>query len=763
MNNGNFVTSLGDFVTRYPWRVIFITLVLVISAGSGIQHLEFDNNYRIYFSKNNPQLLAFDAIQNTYNKSDNLMFIVEPANGDIFTKNNLQAIVELTETAWQLPYSSRVDSLSNFQHTIAEQDDLIVDDLVTEPKALTEQRLQYIKQVALHEPLLLNKLISTTGHVAGVNVTLQLPGINPTEAMEVSKFARSIAKDFMHKHPDIKLHLTGIVMLNNAFAEAALSDLSNLLPVMYAVVFIVLILSLRSFTATISVFLISIFSIFSAIGLAIWLGIKITPNSGIAPTIILTMVIADCVHFLVSLLHNIRLGHEKHEAIKESLRSNIQPTFLTSITTAIGFLSMNFSDAPPFRDLGNIVAIGVSIAFILTITFLPALMTVLPIKTTLKDEPDNAHMKIFAEFVIRKRKWLLWGNALLALLLISLVPLNELNDEFVQYFDETFEFRRATDFLNANMGGIYTIEVAFDTGSEGEISNPIFLHRVNAFKEWLLLQPGVKHVNTISDTFKRLNKSLHEDNPNKYQLPKKKDLAAQYLLLYEMSLPYGLDLTDQINLDKSGIRMVITLVNKSTSEMVEFEQRIKTWLGKNMAEYKPIIGSIALMFSHIGKRNVDRMLLGTLIALVLISILLMVAFKSVKLGLISLIPNLAPAGMAFGIWALVDGKIGMALSIVTGLTIGIVVDDTVHFISKYRRARLEQNYSPIDAVRYAFSTVGIALWVTSLVLVSGFLVLSASHFTMNSAMGLLTAITIAVALFLDFLLLPPLLMTLEKK
>ncbi len=763
MNNGSFVAKLGDFVTRYPWWVICITLVLVVSAGSGIQHVELNNNYRNFFSKDNPQLLAFDAIQNTYTKSDNLMFVVEPTNGNIFTKKNLQAIIELTEAAWQLPYSSRVDSISNFQHTIAKQDDLIVNDLVTEPETLTEQQLKNIKHIALHEPLLTNKLISTSGHVAGVNVTMQLPGDNPMEAMEVTEFARSLAKDFMYNHPDIKLHLTGVVMLNSAFGEASIDDNSNLLPIMYAIVFIVLIFCLRSFTSTLSVFLIAIFSILFAVGLAIWMGIKLTPTSAISPTIILTMAVADCVHFLVTLLHNIRLGHEKRQAIKESLRTNMQPIFLTSATTAIGFLSMNFSDAPPFRDLGNIVAVGVASAFIFTITFLPALMTVLPIKTSLEEEPDNTYMKTFAEFVIKRRKLLLWGNTLLTLFLISLAPLNELNDEFAKYFDETYEFRRATDFLNANMGGIYSIEVAFDTGNEGGITDPMFLKWINVFKEWLMLQPGVQHVNSITDTFKRLNKNMHGDNLEKYHLPKKKDLAAQYLLLYEMSLPYGLDLNDQINLDKSGIRIIITMVDRSTSEMLEIEQKIKAWLGDNMPEYKPIFASPTLMFSHIGKRNIIRMLIGTLVALTLISILLMIAFKSVRLGLISLIPNLAPAGMAFGIWALVDGRIGLGLSVVTGLTIGIVVDDTVHFISKYRRARVEQNYSPEDAVRYAFSTVGIALWVTSLVLVSGFLVLSTSHFTMNSSMGLLTAITIAVALFLDFLLLPPLLMTLEKK
>ncbi len=763
MMKGSFVAKLGNLVTHHPWWIICITLLLVAAAGSGLQHIELNNNYRIFFGKDNPQLLAFDAIQNTYSKSDNLMFVVEPANENIFTKKNLQAIIELTEEAWQLPYSSRVDSITNFQHTVAEGDDLIVNDLVTETESLTEDQLQKIKQIALHEPLLRNRLISPSGHVAGVNVTVQLPGTNPLEAMEIAEVARKMAKQLTNKYPDIKLHITGLVMLNNAFGEASINDNKTLTPLMFGIVFLVLYLCLRSVSATFSVILVTFFSIIFAVGLAIWLGIKLTPTSATSPIIILTMAVADCVHFLVTTLHNIRLGHEKKQAIKESLRTNLQPIFLTSATTAIGFLSMNFSDAPPFRDLGNIVAIGVSIAFIFTITFLPALITVLPIKTTLKEEPSNAAMKHFAEFVIRWRHALLIGNILLAIGLISQIPKNELNDEFVKYFDQTFEFRRASDFLNENMGGMYSVEVAFDAGEEGEISDPLFLQWVNVFKEWLSMQPEVAHINTISDTFKRLNKNMHGDDPKEYQLPEKRDLAAQYLLLYEMSLPYGLDLNDQINLDKSGIRIIVTLHNLSSQQMLSIERRINDWLDKNMIEYKPILASPTLMFAYIGKRNIQRMLIGSVAALALISLLLIIAFKSIKVGLISLIPNLIPAGMAFGIWALINGTIGLALSVVTGLTLGIVVDDTVHFISKYRRARIELDYSPEDSVRYAFSTVGIALWVTSLVLVSGFLVLATSHFTMNQGMGLLTAITIAVALFLDFLLLPPLLMSLEKK
>ena len=762
MKKNALSNGLGRFAVNHPWWVLLLSLLFIGLSGTGLQKLEFTNNYRVFFGEDNPQLLAFDALQNTYSKSDNIMILVEPKNGDVFTRDNLQAIVELTEQGWQLPYSSRVDSITNFQHTIAEEDDLIVADLIVQPLQMSDAQLQYVRQVALNEPILKDRLVSKTGHVSGINVTMQLPGTNPMEAMEIATVAREMAAKFNLKYPDLTLHLSGMVMMNNAFGEAALKDNTRLIPIMYGIVILVLIFCLRSFTATFSVIALIVFSIITALGLGIYAGIKLTPTSAMAPTIILTMGVADCVHLLITFLHNMRLGHEKKQAMRESLRINFQPIMLTSVTTAIGFLSLNFSDAPPFRDLGNLVALGVIIAFVLSVTLLPALMTLLPVRVKIKDDLDNSAMQHLATFVIKRRKFLLVGNTILAVAVMSLIPRNEINDEFVKYFDETIEFRRAADFLNENLGGIYNIELSIDTGVAGGISEPGFLAKVEQFKYWLQQQPEVVHVNSISDTFKRLNKNMHGDQQDWYKLPEARDLAAQYLLLYEMSLPYGLDLNDQINIDKSGIRMIASLKNLSTNQMLDIEQRIHNWIDLNLSAYTVNAASPVLMFSHIGQRNIIRMLVGSLAALVLISIILIAAFRSLKLGLISLIPNLIPAGMAFGIWGLIDGQVGLGLSVVTGMTIGIVVDDTVHFISKYRRAKVEKGLSSEEAVRYAFSTVGVALWVTSLVLVSGFIVLSTSAFVMNSGMGLMTAITIAVALIMDFLFLPPILMTLDK-
>ena len=244
---------------------------------------------------------------------------------------------------------------------------------------------------------------------------------------------------------------------------------------------------------------------------------------------------------------------------------------------------------------------------------------------------------------------------------------------------------------------------------------------------------------------------------------KERDLAAQYLLLYEMSLPYGLDLNDTINVEKSSTRLIVTTDNVSAVRMRELQSESEAWLRANTPETMwTVPASTNLMFSHISERNIRSSIIGALVALVLISIILAIAFRSVKFGALSILPNLAPALMAFGIWGIANGNIDVGNAIVITMALGIIVDDSVHFLSKYLRARREGRMSSQEAVRYAFSTVGAALVVTSFILVAGFLVLTLSPFGLNAGMGLLTAIVLLVALGADLLFLPPLLMQIDK-
>lgn len=753
----------SDWVLNNRWLVILITVCITLLLASGGRFLKLDNDYRTFFDAKDPQLNAFETLQSTYTKSDNILIVVAPKDGQVFTNETLVAIKDITERAWQIPFSQRVDSISNFQHTTAEEDDLMVLDLVDVPGNLTEQELENIKQVALKEPQLIYRLISDKAHVSAINVIIELSGKDPTVELpkSVAK-ARELKQYILTTYPHLDVYLTGIIMMNNAFPEASVYDIQNLIPLALLFMFLTVFIMLRGLWGTVATLLVVIMSVIAAMGSAGWLGTLMTSPMMSVPTIILTLAIADCVHLLSNWIQQQRLGQDKITAMRESLRINFTPIFLTSITTAIGFLSLNFSETPPFRDLGNTAAIGVILAWLLSVSFLPAVVTLLPSKVKVKTSSSSKIMNWLADVVIRNGKILLISMGALIVFLLAMIPRNELNDVFVKYFDERIEFRTDTDFVVKNLTGIYNIDFSLDAKENSGIAIPEFQAQTEKFANWLREQPEVIHVNSITDTMKRLNKNLHADDENYYSLPNQRDLAAQYLLLYEMSLPYGLDLNNQIDINKQSTRLAVTLHTITTANMLELEQRIQDWMQINTPEIKTWGASPAVMFAHIGFKNIISLLTGTLLALIAISFILMIALKSWQYGLLSLIPNLVPAGMAFGLWGLTNGEVGLSLSIVTAMTLGIVVDDTIHFLSKYIRARREKGLSAEDAVRYAFSTVGVALWVTSLALIAGFLVLATSAFSLNANMGLMVSIVIAFALIADFLFLPPLLIKLDK-
>ncbi len=760
----NSVVRYAYLVLRLRWVIIILTLGAVFGLGYGAQYINFSTDYRYFFGDDNPELNAFEELQNTYTKNDNVLIAIAPKNGDVFTNETLAIIEEITTEAWQTPYSIRVDSISNFQHTRAEEDDLIVEDLVINATELTQSELANIKKVAMAEPMLYGRLISRTGEVTGVNVTVNLPGKSIAEVPTVAAFAYDMKKTLTEKYPNTDFYLSGITMMNNAFSTASMDDMQRLNPIMFGVIVFIMIILLRSFSGTFSTLLVIIMSAATGMGLAGWLGIKLTPTSMIAPNIILTLAVADSIHILISMIHEMRFGKSKRDAIVESLRINFQPVFLTSLTTAIGFLSMNFSDSPPYHDLGNIVAMGVLAAFVYSVLFLPALISILPIRVKpYSNERKKLVFERFGHFVIKNRNKLFYAMLAFIVLLSAGITRIELNDVFTEYFSERYEFRQDTDYVTTNLTGIYQIQYSLGSGEDDGINEPEYLKKVDEFAKWYRKQPGVMHVSAITDTMKRLNKNMHGDDELYYRLPEERELAAQYLLLYELSLPYGLDLNNQIDVSKSATMLSATLESLSTKELMALEKDAQKWLRTNAPEEMFFQGaSPAVMFSHIAERNIMGMFSGTASAFILISIILIIALRNLKIGIISIVPNLVPAILAFGLWGLVVGQVGMAVSVVAAMSMGMVVDDTVHFLSKYVRARREHGMDACRAVCYSFRTVGKALWVSSMILVSGFFVLIFSGFKINSDMGLLTGITLVLALVADFLFLPPLLMKLEK-
>ncbi|MAT49698.1 MAG: RND transporter [Porticoccaceae bacterium] len=764
-----------DLLLKYRYLLSVLTVALVVALSMGARNLYFDSDYKSFFDDDDPQLMAYEALQREYTKSDSLTFFIKPESGDVFTPHVLEAVKVITEEGWQAPFSIRVDSLTNYQHSWAQGDDLTVEELVPEPSALDAAKLQRIRAIALSETELVNRIVAADGRTTIVNISMELPDIDPAATpaeqarqrqareasfKEVSDYGNRVIDEITDRYPDLEMHMMGVPVVNYSFNESAARDSSTLIPLMYGIILLALALFFRSIGSVVACFVVIGFSTAGGMGMAGWLGYSLNSVTVIAPIIILTISVCDAVHIITMYQRHLALGESPMEAIRESLIVNLQPVVLTSVTTAVGFITLNFSESPFFRALGNISAFGVMFAMLISLTLLPTLVALVVRRARGPAVRENTVQGI-ADFVVARKTPVFWLSLVVAAGMIALVPLNQTNNDVINYFKKGVAYRDAAIFAQENLPAIKDMHFSLDCGSENCVNDPAFQTKLDDFVSWISDQPGVEYVGTYSNVIKRLNRNMHGDDPQWYRLPESRALAAQYQLLYEMSLPYGLDLNNLVNFDRNATRVSVWLTKVPTAQLVDIEERALAWFDANAPELKTRGASVDMMFATQNMRDIRAMSIGAVFALLGVTLTILIATRSLRHGLLSVVPNAFPAAMALGLWGLIIGEVNSAVTIVFSITLGLVVDNTVHFISKYRRG-LAKGIGTEGAVRYAFSTVGSALMITAAVLTVGFGLLTLSTFNLNAYMGGLTAMTIVIALIFDFLMLPALLLLIDK-
>ena len=749
------------FILRHRWLILALSVLAMLALAAGAPGLTVSGSYRVLFGKDNPHLLAFDELQDTYSASRSALIAIAPSEGSVFTREALAAIEELTEAAWQTPHSLRVDSLTNYFHSEATGDDLRVAPLVDGAASFSEAELDRVRIIALNEPELVGQLVSDDGRVAGMIISFALSEPEEPQWAEIANHLGNLLDRARAAHPDLSYYLTGNVILNQTFNDAG-KDAEDLIPIVFLVILAIAALLLRSVYATLAVAILVVFIVLSTVGVAGWFGTRLTPVSASMPVIIMAVGVAHAIHIVTIAQAGLRQGLDRHAALVQSLRDNLYPVFLTSITTAIGFLSLNTSSSPPFHVLGNLVALGMLFTFVYSVTLLPALLSAFPSRRPQPHGGLENPLERLGAFVTARRKLLLWVGPLVVLALAAGIPRNEVSDNWLHHFDDRYTFRTDTDFIVENLTGLDRMEYSLGSGREGGVADPEYLRSVESFAEWYRGQPEVHHVQAFPDIVKRVNKNMHGDAPAFYRIPDDPDLIAQLLLLYELSLPFGADLNDRVDIAKSATRMTVVLKSTSTRNHLDIDARAQTWLQANAPEIAGPASGFTMISAHMSDENISSMLWGTITATGLISLILLLVFRSIRIGLICLVPNFVPAVMAFGLWGYLYGNIGLGASVVTAIAIGIIVDDTIHFMARYLKARRERLPS-LEAIRATFRAVGPALWATTTILAAGFLVFSSSGYEPSWVLGILVAITIVFALIADLLLLPALLMALNRK
>lgn len=745
-----------ECLLKHSGKFLLLGITLCLGSLFGISQLKFSTSYKAFLERENPHLLQLESIERTYNAgNDNIVVLIRISEDSFLDAKWLAFLNDVIGDLDALDHIDRIESILSHQLILGNEEEILIEPaqkaLVTNQP--TVERGQIVSHIMADE-LVIGRLLSDDGRVAAIVIELALPDSDHTKAVVMlGDKVNELKRQWQHDHPGVDIYLSGTVLFDYSMLGVLAQDMIGLFPV---IIFILLALSYFFFGSLLPLLPVSTVIAMSGLGVAGVAGalkIDINSVSSMAFIVVAILAVADSIHLIANYAIQRNAGSANRAAMLHSLRLNFKPMCITSFTTALGFMSLLFSESPPFHHMGILVAFGVLLALAITITMLPWIIVRLDIGQKGLVSENSAVFFDLTHWIIRNRKSILLVFIPLSLAISAFSAANHINDDSLKWFDTDTDFRQAVDFASSNIGGIRIITYSFDTGKEEGINDIAFLSDINDFRSWLKQQPEVSNVYDITEIYKRMNMAFNNNSPSSKTLPESSELAAQYWLTYQMGAAPAGNSNSLTSDENRHTRMIVSLRNLPNKEYIAFEHRSYQWMQDNMPTYATHGTSVPIMFAMVGQQNLEQMLIGGAGTLALITVILVFAFRSVTLGVGSILPNVLPISVAYGCWGLAYGELNMAASIMFSVGIGIVVDDTIHLVTKYIDA-CQHNSSIEDALAHALGATGSAIVITSAILACSLMVFLASDFVINSSIGLMLTITVIFAMLFDLICLP---------
>ena len=760
-------TTLDDrvsfWIVENPKKCILMTCLLIAILLPGLMHFKQKYDVRIWFRSSDPDILLLNEFEKKFGNDENLVVGIENPAG-IFNSETIKLVSDLTDKIWQVHQVLRVDSLTNFNWTHAIGDEIIVEPLFSDEMVLTNELLAQRKKVSLEHKMIPNYLLSNDATMTVIYARL-VPTFNSSpNYQKIVNETKQILKEFK-KDPNIKFYVTGAAGVNDAFQKVSAKDLKILLPVLFLMLALYFYIYFRSLVAVVIPFFVILSSIGMTLGICFYLGIYYNSVLSILPGILTAISVADTIHLMITYFQVKGLDHDPKKAALASLSKNLVPTFLTSISTMIGFFSLAATDLIPIREMGILAGIGAFLAWGLTIFCIVPFLSMVDIKIhkkfAIKDIKDGASgfsLKC-ASIIMKYQNSILILFTLIAVISLYLSSQNKVNSDVYSYFKPNLPISISNEAIRLKMGSSEGPELVIKTGIKEGIKDYDFVKKVEELKNYIDNKNFVAKSVDIVSIIKEMNKSLHGDLPEYYMIPREKNAIAEQLFLYTMSLPQGMDLNNRVSLDNESIRMSILWNIKDTERWLFYLEDFKkkaSSLGLNVGATGK-----SFLFHHMADYVVETFFYSITLALFFVSILMMIIFKSVKLGLLSLIPNMIPLLIGGAVMYFFKMNLNIGTALVASVCLGIAVDDTIHFLSNYYILRKKGIECKL-AMAQVFTYTGNALFITTLILALSFGVFMFGDFIPNVYFGVLAAIVLSMAYIIDVIFLPALLFKLNS-
>lgn len=769
--------SIGLKVSRYvvekPVKSLLIFFFILTIFLPGALFIKSSYTPRMWFKKEHPQIQALDSFERKFGNDQKTIIGLWNPKG-IFNPETLSLIQKLTTEMWQVREVIRVESIANHSFISAQNDDILIEPFLGEEnKKWTQKEADELKEKAIADYVIPDYYISNDATYALIFGYLTPAFEKDPDYTAIVADTRELIKKYQDSLPGAELFLLGDSTANESFREVAKADNEKIMPFLFGIIMLILGWLFRNIFAVILPLALCFTSIGITFGAMGWLGLVYNSMLAAIPGILLAICVADSVHILMAFFHFLSEGNAPKEALTKSLHKNFKPTFMTSITTAVSFLTIAWTEIVPVRDLGILSAFGTMVAWVLTYLLVGSILSIFShrFKGITADSVSNLVASNKAENVSSKaRSWTKdivanSGKIIAVCTLMSataavLATKNEVNSDPLKYFTSDVPLRAAYDFTSKKLNGLRGAELVVDSELADGVKSPEFLKRLIDFETWLKDQPEITDVKSITQVIKELNRVMHGNKPEFERIPDTQEEIAELLFIYQMGLPQGMDLNNQITLDNRELRFRILWKIETSTESTKMLERI-TAKAPDFG-LKVQVGGNLPIYTKVNSLIVESFFWSLLGALAFVSFLIFVIFRDPLIATIAMLPNVLPMVFGGALMVAMGVYVDIGTSMVIVVCLGIAVDDTIHFIANYKHYRA-QGLDAAEAIERTFSITGKALVVTTILLVAGFGSFAFAEFVPNRTFGILCAQILVFALLIDLTLLPALLIKFRSR
>ncbi len=739
-----------------------LTIIVSIVVGWGVTKTSIDPRSDAILPEDDPYAAEVKAVEADFPRSRSALFTFIAPDGDIFNREALTAMEALHARFGEVQSAVAVGSMVNYRLNAVDETIYGRQYLLPPVDSLSDNDLAEVRDIALADEDLVKTQLARDGDMALAIFKYRPSGEGLSERLEIARSVVALRDRLRGDYPGVEIYVLGNDLFELDSYNAQIKDRNNLAPLVALATTLLLWLCLNSLVYALCTLVVSFLGILLTIGTVGWSGFAFNQISNMGPLVVLTIAMAHGIHIISIYLQGLHEGLSKLEALEQSLRLNLQPVTLATVTTAMGFLSLNYCSSAGIYGFGNAVAMGVVWAYLVTLTLLPALIMWVPTRRIPRPLGVRGMIRRVSDLVTQRGNALFWGLSVIIVVCLAMLPLNKVDFDRFEFIDKDSDFHRVITALAEKIGNDQSLVYAIDSGQYYGIADPAFMLEVERFADWLEEQPDVSVVNSYVGMLKTLNEAENDNDEAWHILPEDNLQVIDYLVGYQLVQEIEPHLEPIFDPEYTTVRVVVGTSNLSNVQLLELNKRIEAWHTANInPDYRVLHGSNTILYARLNDTISRQLLEGFTVSFLLITLTMLVGLRSVRYGLISIAPNLLPPAVVFGVWGLFVGQLSPYILMLFSISIGLVVDDSVHVLSKYMAAR-KAGENPDEAVRYSLDKAGSAITITTAALAMGtfILVFSNTYYYQNVAL-MLTPI-IVVALLLDLLFLPPLLVKLDR-